>query len=62
MTFGDEEKSDAAISAELETLINKAREDGVPHDYLGRIIAAFYRRHGRVVPSPILPDIGAPRE
>ena len=52
MMFGDEEKDDAAFDAELAALIEHAQSNGVPPMYLGKVVAAFYRRHGRVVPSP----------
>jgi hypothetical protein len=52
MMFGDEEKDDAAFDADLAALIEHAQDNGVPFVTLMKVVAAFYRRHGRDVPSP----------
>lgn len=54
MTFGEEEKDDATFNQDLTALLDKAREDGIPYVYLLSVVAAFYRRHGREVPSPVV--------
>lgn len=53
MTFGEEEKADEVFDAELEALIDQAHNNGVPVSYLGEIVAKFYRRHGRAIPSSL---------
>jgi hypothetical protein len=44
-----------AFEADLAALISKARDDGVPPGYLDVVVTTFYRRHGRAIPSPIVP-------
>jgi hypothetical protein len=55
MTFDDDEqKDDATFEAELAALIDKARDGFMPQSFLEQVVAAFYRRHGRAIPNPIV--------
>ena len=41
-----------AFDEELAALIERAHQSYVPHRHLQRLVMAFYRKHGRELPSP----------